>query len=271
MNTVSPRATEAYFLRMLLLHVHGCTSHADIRRVVDSDGTTHVCPTYRDACVQRGLLADDTEWFACMDEAMLLQTNYTKILELVAILCIWCNLGQPRAFWDHYKPMLLESVRYRYPSLATAPEAEVENELLHELQREFTTHSPPHRLSEFDIPSPTGDDTPPPSRGRHASTLPTFTPPNPPPADTELGQQLHRLPYDIRASVLRYDAEALRARSEQMERAMQDNNPPQYRIYEIILKDILTEDSAAPRTRAHFIDAPAGTGKAFLMSNLGTG
>jgi hypothetical protein len=158
MANVSPRANDAFFLRLLLLHVRGCTSYTDIRRVVDNDGIEHVCPTFHDACLQRGLLADDSEWYECMDEAMLLQTNYTHILQLVAVLCIWCELRDPRALWDHYKPDLLESVQYRYPSLVT--EFAVENELLHELQREFIIQD--YKLSDFGLPPPRGLDNPPP-------------------------------------------------------------------------------------------------------------
>ena len=267
---MSPRATDAYFLRMLLLHVRGCTSHDDIRRVVDEDGTTHVCPTYRDACIHRGLLADDSEWYACMDDAILLQTNYTRILELMAILCIWCNLTRPLPFWNHYMPSLLENVRYRYPSLTNATPDIVENELLHELQREFTAHN--QLLADFGLPSPTGVDDPPLSRrSRAARPFATAVPApislHPPPEDTELAEWLNRLPHDIRTSVLRYDAAVLHTQSEQMERSMQTTNPAQYHIYQAILHDILHAVDAT-RARAHFIDAPAGTGKTYLMNAI---
>jgi hypothetical protein len=264
---VSPRANEAFFLRLLLLHVRGCTSYTDIRRVVDNDGIAYVCPTFHDACLQRGLLADDSEWYECMDEAMLLQTNYTHILQLMAVLCIWCALGDPPAFWDHYKPDLLESVQYRYPSLET--EAAVENELLHELEREFIIQD--HKLSDFALPSPRGVHNPPPARRRRGPWRtpppPEVPPMHPPPPDTELARQLQTLPHDIRASVLRYDVEDLLARSAEMERSMQQDNPPQFAIYQLILADILAAIEL-PHSRAHFIDAPAGTGKTYLMNAL---
>ena len=52
--TIHPKNTECYLLRLLLLHVRGPTSFADLRTV---DGT--VFETYAEACRERGLLADD--------------------------------------------------------------------------------------------------------------------------------------------------------------------------------------------------------------------
>jgi len=49
--TVSPRAGECYFLRMLLNEVTGPTSFENLRTV-----NNHVCNTFREACHMRGLL-----------------------------------------------------------------------------------------------------------------------------------------------------------------------------------------------------------------------
>ena len=54
---VSPRAAEQYFLRVLLHHVPGARSWDDLKTV---DGV--LLPTFKEACVQRGLLQDDKEW-----------------------------------------------------------------------------------------------------------------------------------------------------------------------------------------------------------------
>ncbi len=51
MFTVSPREGERYFLRMLIPHVNGAKSFADMRTV---DG--EVCSSFRQACSHRGLL-----------------------------------------------------------------------------------------------------------------------------------------------------------------------------------------------------------------------
>jgi len=61
--TVHVKDKERYFPRMLLYHVRGATSYADVRTV---DDTTY--DTYREACLARNLLADDKEWSHCMRE-----------------------------------------------------------------------------------------------------------------------------------------------------------------------------------------------------------
>ncbi len=56
MYTVSPREGERYVLRLLLLHVAGATSYADMRTV---DGEER--SLFRQACSRQGLLADDAD------------------------------------------------------------------------------------------------------------------------------------------------------------------------------------------------------------------
>ena len=55
--TVSPREGERFYLRTLLFHVKGATSFEDVRTV---DG--EVKDSFREACIARGLLTDDTQW-----------------------------------------------------------------------------------------------------------------------------------------------------------------------------------------------------------------
>jgi len=54
----NPIEGERFYLRLLLHHVTGCTSFQDVRTL--SDGT--ICPTFKEAAIQRGLLLDDSEW-----------------------------------------------------------------------------------------------------------------------------------------------------------------------------------------------------------------
>ena len=255
-------------MRMLLFHVRGCESHVDIRRVDLNDGTSHVWPTYREAAISRGLLADDKEWKDCMDEAMTINTNYTTILQLFAILCVWCELSAPGDFFKLYKPALLIDVRYRYPILDD--DISAEHRLLHELQREFTVHN--HLLSEYGILPPPGDDVPPPTRTSRTSTNAeqatdhTPAPRPPPPLTSELGRRLPEIPFEIQNTVLEYDVHDLQLRSEHMLADMRSSNPEQFRVYTLIMNDIMHGDPH--RSHAHFIDAPAGTGKTFLMVAL---
>eukprot|EP00171_Calliarthron_tuberculosum_P000216 IDg216t1 len=63
MYTVSPREGERYYLRTLLLHKCGATSYEDLRTVNEA-----ILLTFREACCEMGLLADDAEWSKCLKE-----------------------------------------------------------------------------------------------------------------------------------------------------------------------------------------------------------
>ena len=205
-----------------------------------------------------------------MDEAIDINTNYTSLLGLFAILCIWCELADPVHFLDRYREALHEDIRYRYPTISDTDDDEAENRLLHELQREFTIHN--HLVSDFGLASPVGSDIPPPARGPSPTSsddnatyhTPPFRPP--PPMDTDLGRNFDALPFEIQNGVLEYDVDDLLLRSEDMLLAMRTSNPQQFEVYNLIAHDILHGDPT--RSHAHFIDAPAGTGKTFLMVAL---
>ena len=71
MNFVQPNEGERYYLRQLLLHVHGATSFDDLKTTYDQakNPPKVIHSTFKEACRERGLLQDDMEWVKCMDEA----------------------------------------------------------------------------------------------------------------------------------------------------------------------------------------------------------
>ena len=64
MYTVNPKNIELFYLRLLLLHTRGATSHADLRA---HEGDTYA--TYHDTCVARGLTESDHQWRMALEEA----------------------------------------------------------------------------------------------------------------------------------------------------------------------------------------------------------
>ncbi len=70
MYFVSPNAGERYYLRLLLTVAKGPKSFADLRTV---NGMEY--PSFRAACLARGLLEDDGEWTHCLEEATQMQTG----------------------------------------------------------------------------------------------------------------------------------------------------------------------------------------------------
>ena len=103
---VSPAGGDKYFLRVLLHHVEWAKSFADLRTM---DGV--LCPTYRGACVQRGLLQDDREWRECLREAASSQTG----LQMRCLFCIILEYNSPEdpwALWTEFKEAFMEDKLY---------------------------------------------------------------------------------------------------------------------------------------------------------------
>ena len=81
-----PMGTEVFYLRLLLTHVEAPTSFEDL---LSFNSIVH--PTYKAACIARGLLQDDTEWENCLQEAAVIALP-KQIRRLFATLLVF---GQP--------------------------------------------------------------------------------------------------------------------------------------------------------------------------------
>ena len=64
MYSVSPRDTERFHLRLLLLHIPGATSFEYLRTV-----NGQVFDTFQKAADKHNLLSNDNEWMRCLGEA----------------------------------------------------------------------------------------------------------------------------------------------------------------------------------------------------------
>nr|XP_047140966.1 uncharacterized protein LOC124816017 [Hydra vulgaris] len=76
----------------------GATSWKDLRTV---NGT--VLETFREACVFKGLLQDDTKWQNTLSEAGL-----TQIRQLFSIILTFCEPDDPLHLWNTYKAFMME-------------------------------------------------------------------------------------------------------------------------------------------------------------------
>ena len=107
MYFVPPSAGERYFLRLLLNHVSGATSFQDLRTY---NGVVH--PSFHEACHQRGLLNDDTDWNICLREAALSQSPASMRRLFVTIL-EFNSLQDPYSLWCNHKACMLEDIIYQ--------------------------------------------------------------------------------------------------------------------------------------------------------------
>jgi hypothetical protein len=96
MYTVSLNDTERYYLRLLLLNIRGATSFEDLKTI---DNRTY--ETFKEAAIQRNLLADDKEWEEAMEEAVSFKMP-TQLRQLFAYICIFGMPKDPRNLWDKF-------------------------------------------------------------------------------------------------------------------------------------------------------------------------
>lgn len=88
--TIHPNSDECYFLRMLLHKIRGPTCFKDLRTI---DGNTFT--TYRETCLNLGLLENDNHWNLALSEATLTNSPH-NIRTLFAIILTICNPSDPK-------------------------------------------------------------------------------------------------------------------------------------------------------------------------------
>ena len=99
----SPRQGELYYLRILLINVVGPSSFTNIRTLPSS----HTTSTFKDACISRGLLDDDTHLESAMIE--IAQTSPASRLRnffVTAVIC--CEPARPDTLLDTFFDALSE-------------------------------------------------------------------------------------------------------------------------------------------------------------------
>jgi hypothetical protein len=111
MYFASPSSGERFYLRTLLTVAKGATSFEDLRTV---DGV--LCPTFKDACIARGLLKDDQEWKQCLQEAADMQTG-SQLRTLFTTLLDHCQPTAPHVLWDQFKERICDDLAHRISQL----------------------------------------------------------------------------------------------------------------------------------------------------------
>lgn len=145
MYSVSPTDAEKFHPRLLLLHVPGARSFNDL---LTMDG--EVCSTFRDACIQMHLLADDYEDKEAMAEASHFQM-LRQLRSMFATICIYCQPSDPIQLWTTHQDALAED-------FARTHDHEVAvNQALHEVDRVFRENG--LSCAAIGLPSPQGEAT----------------------------------------------------------------------------------------------------------------
>ncbi|ONM25571.1 hypothetical protein ZEAMMB73_Zm00001d007023 [Zea mays] len=97
-----PAEGERFYLRLLLNHVTGDTSYADLRTV---DGDT--LPSFREATQRRGLLEADDTIDECLNEAAIYQMP-SALRRLFATILVYCEPNDVAELWQRHLDSMSE-------------------------------------------------------------------------------------------------------------------------------------------------------------------
>ena len=101
-SNVLPIQGEKFYLRMLLNHKTGATSFSDMKVL---NGTEY--STYKDVCLEMGLLEDDGEWLISMEEVSKYGVS-GQIRATFAIILQYCQPTKPRILYDKFLAFMSE-------------------------------------------------------------------------------------------------------------------------------------------------------------------
>lgn len=102
---VPPNAGEKFYARLLLSVVCDVRSFADLRTV---QGVLY--DTYREACLARGLLADDSEWKRTLEDGAFMQTG-SQLRQLFITIVAENHPSRPAQLWHLFKVSLCDDLR----------------------------------------------------------------------------------------------------------------------------------------------------------------
>ena len=96
------KTMEVYSLRLLLHHVSGAESYEDLRTV---NGQT--LPSFQAACIELGLMDDESELDKAMEEAFLVQFG-EQLRSFFYSILLYIKPSNPLKFWETHKEKLSE-------------------------------------------------------------------------------------------------------------------------------------------------------------------
>lgn len=228
---------ERFFLRVLLHHVRGPRSFVDLRTF---NGT--VFPTFRQACVERGLFQDDSEWESALTDASICSTA-RECRDLFACIVLQEEVGDAMGLFERFWPQMIDDVHHQAEQ---------------QTQRELDIRDEVHRFRDralLRIESRLALED------RHLADFGLEVPhrPHPPPF---IGESDH-VSMSVARSCVTFDEEAQRQQAESAEASM---NTDQRQLFNDILTAVLEETHADEGV--FFIDAPGGCGKTFLLNAI---
>lgn len=245
---IHPKQEETFYLALLLNNVTGAKSFDDLK-VVEMNGQNHRHLTFKGACSARGLLAEDNEWKVCLREATIMGSTPKQLRQLfvyilinnqpISPLDLWNmnidNLdainGAPAAGNHRLFEAMSDDFRYaRQQQNAVVDEMDI-SRCLYYIEDELLSVG--MRLTDTNLPEP--------------------------PLARQIVQNNDN-PYIVEQMNYNQVNEINRAAAN-----AEVMNVEQLNTYRAITTAI---DNPNDNNRIHFIDAPGGTGKTFLLNAI---
>ena len=120
--SLSPHQAELYYLRLLLRHKPGANSFEDLKTI---NGT--ICTSFQDACNRLGLLNNDTEKDATMQESSTIRFG-PQLRPAFTTILIYCRPADPLGFWHKHKLELCRDIMVKDKVIELNPQ--IENQVL---------------------------------------------------------------------------------------------------------------------------------------------
>jgi PIF1-like helicase/Helitron helicase-like domain at N-terminus len=145
-----PSEGERYYLRMLLYTVKCPTSLEALRTY---EGIIY--PTYKEACIARGLLETDEEWDICLTEAGSFQTGH-QLRQLFATILLNNSPANPIGLFYRHFHLLSDDCQYRlqtYFHIENPSQDQITSLTLQDIK--VFLEQVDKSLSDFNLPEPT--------------------------------------------------------------------------------------------------------------------
>ncbi|OMO65292.1 DNA helicase PIF1, ATP-dependent [Corchorus olitorius] len=102
--------------------------HPDRKEIRTVKGVLH--PTFQAACEAHGLLGDDKEWHAAMDESSYAASAY-ELRELFTLLIVFCQVSHPTNFFEQHWAMMSDDVEYNLRGAMPDPNLPIPSNEIH--------------------------------------------------------------------------------------------------------------------------------------------
>jgi hypothetical protein len=249
MYYVPPTAGERFYLRLCLTHVPGATCFEDVRTFQG-----RVCATFKEAAIARGLLQDNGEWRAALEEAAFF-ASAAQLRALFANILAFNEVTEPPALWEEFKEHMADDFLHLARTApggdpARAFDADIFDQCLRALDGLLRGMGSPNTLADLHLPVPAAA----PAGALLAEERAAYDP------TAQAAERERRLPTLNPAQRAVYDTVMAAVASARAERRAAASHP-------LMRRPPLAGAVAIP-PRAFFVDGLGGSGKTYLYGCL---